>query len=144
MAEIGLAASIITIAAAGTACATALYEAADVISHSNEQIYALAKHVTQSTAVLKQMAHVLREERDNCTKKVLRDIRSIRRSCKRTFREISSTVSSVNLRFIGPVKWLFKKPKTQELLVRLDSQQSLVQCVIQTLTVSKLGNMDSR
>ena len=144
MAEIGLVASVVTLAAAGTSIATSLYQAADVITHANEQIYALAKHVTQFTAVLKHMAQVLKEERKNCSKEVLRDIRKIKHSCKRTFKEIESTLKSQRFRHFGPVRWMFKRTKALELQARLDSQQSMLQCIIHTLTVSKLGHMDSR
>lgn len=144
MAEIGLVASIFGVAAFGTSVATALYETADVMINAKQQICALAKHVSQSTAVLKHMGQVLEAEKTICSKELLRDIRKIKHSCKRTFKEINSTVKSSRLRHFVRIRWLFKRTKASELEARLNSQQSMLQCVIQTLTVSKLGHMDSR
>lgn len=141
MAEIGLAASIISVAAFGASVATTLYETADIMRNANQQITALAKHVTQFTAVLNHMGQVLKTEKTNCSKEVLRDIRKIRHSCKRTFREIKSTVKAKHFRRFS---WLLKRTKAMELEARLDSQQSMLQCMIHTLTVSKLSHIDSR
>lgn len=144
MAEIGLVASIFNVAAVGTSVATTLYNAADVMINAHQQMFALAKHVSQFTAVLKHMGQVLETEKTNCSKELLRDIRKIKRSCKRTFREINSTVKSKRFRHFFPARWLFKRTKAMELEARLDSQQSMLQCIIHTLTVSKLGHIDSR
>jgi hypothetical protein len=144
MAEIGLVASIFSVAAFGTSVATTLYETADIMINANQQIYALAKHVSQFTAVLKHMGQVLETERTNCSEEVLRDIRKIKHSCKRTFREINLTVKSKPSRYFVAVRWLFKRTKAMELEARLDSHQSMLQCIIHTLTVSKLGHIDSR
>ena len=141
MAEIGLAASIIGVAAFGASVATTLYETADIMKHANQQIRDLAKNVTQFTAVLNHMGRVLKTEKTNCSKDVLRDIRKIKHSCKRTFREINSTVKENRFR---RVMWPFKRTKAMELEARLDYQQSMLPCMIHTLTVSKLSHMDSR
>ena len=141
MAEIGLAASIISVAAFGASVATTLYETADIMKNANQQIRALAKHVTQFTAVLNHMGQVLKTEKTNCSKEVIRDIRKIKHSCKRTFSEIKSTVKAKRF---PSFMWLFKRTKAMELEARLDSQQSMLQCMIHTLTVSRLSNMDSR
>ncbi|KAL8702077.1 MAG: hypothetical protein Q9201_004579 [Fulgogasparrea decipioides] len=144
MAEIGLVASIFSVAAVGTSVATKLYETADVMINADKQILTLAKHVSQFTAVLKHMGQVLQTEKANCSKELLRDIQKIKRSCKRTFKEIDSTLKSKRFRRFTPIRWLFKKTKAMELETRLDSQQSMLQCIIHTLTVSKLGHIDSR
>jgi len=144
MAEIGLVGSIVSVAAVGASLATTLYEAADVMIHANQQILDLAKHVSQFTAVLKHMGQVLESEKANCSKDVLRDIRKIKRSSKRTFKEINSALKSKRFQHFVPVRWLFKRTKALELQKRLDSQQSMLQCIIHTLTVSKLSHMDSR
>ena len=139
MAEV--AASIISLVAFGTSVAKKLYETADIVGNANQQIRALAKHVTQFTAVLNHMGHVLKTEKENCSKEVLRDIRKIKHSCKRTFRDIENAVKA---RRFQRLMWLFKRTKAMELEARLDSQQSMLQCMIHTLTVSKLSHMDSR
>ena len=139
MAEV--AASIISLVAFGTSVATKLYETADIMRNANQQIRALAKHVTQFTAVLNHMGQVLKTEKTNCSKEVLRDIRKIKHSCKRTFKDIENTVKA---RRFQPFMWLFKRTKAMELEARLDSQQSMLQCMIHTLTVSKLSHIDSR
>ena len=92
MAEIGLVASVIQIAGFGAAVAKNLYDAADVMYHASEEILALAKHVSQFTAVLKRIGEVLESEKANCSKKLLQDIRSIKRSYKKAFKEIEATV----------------------------------------------------
>ena len=144
MAEIGLIASIVSVAAAGTSVATTLYKTADVMMGANQQILILAKHVSQATAVLKRMGEVLETDKTICSKKVLRDIRRIKQSCKRTFREIKSTATPKRSRYLTPFSWLFKRTKALELIARLDSQQSMMQSIMQTLTVSKLGHLDLR
>jgi hypothetical protein len=126
MAEIGLVASIFSVAAVGTSVAMTLYDAAEVMINANQQIFALAKHVSQFTAVLKHMGQVLETEKTNCSKEVLRDIRKIKHSCQRTFREIKFTVKSKRFRHFVPVRWLFKRTKAMELKARLDSQQSML------------------
>ena len=141
MAEIGLAASIISVAAFGVSVATTLYETADIMRSAYQQIRAMAKHVTQFAAVLNHMGQVLKTEKTNCSKEVLRDIRKIKHSCKGTFKDIESTVKARRFR---RVMWLFKRTKAMELEARLDSQQSMLQCMIHTLTVSKLSHIDSR
>ena len=144
MAEIGLIASIASVAAIGTSVATTLYRTADVMRSANKETLLLAKHVSQATAVLKRMGEVLDVENANCSKKLLRDIRRIHYSCKRTFRETRSTAAPKRSTFLTSISWLFKKAKITELIARLDSQQSMMQSIMQTLTVSKLGNLDQR
>lgn len=89
--------------------------------NTDQQIYALAKHVSQSTAVLKNMGEVLEAEKANCSKELLRDIRKIEHSCKRTFKEIKATTKSKRFRVLGSVRWLFKRTKAMELEAWLDS-----------------------
>ncbi|KAL8954917.1 MAG: hypothetical protein Q9183_006871, partial [Haloplaca sp. 2 TL-2023] len=62
MAEIGIAASFISVIAVGTTVATTLYEAADVMVNAKPQMTALAKHVSQSTVLLKHLKDVLKTE----------------------------------------------------------------------------------
>lgn len=144
MAEIGLVASIFGVAAYGTQVATSLYETADVMIHAHRQIASMAKHVSQFTAVLRHLGRVLEAEKGNCSKELLRDIRKIKRSCKRTFEEINSTLRSKRSPLLTRVRWLFKKSKAKELEIRLESEQSMLQTMIQSVTVSKLGDMQSR
>lgn len=144
MAEIGLVASIFGVASFGTKVATSLYEAADIMIHAHQQIASMAKHVSQFTAILRHLGRVLEAEKGSCSNDLLREIRKIKRSCKSTFREIRATVTSKQFRPFVPVRWLFKKSKAQELEARLDSEQSMLQVMIHTVTVSKLGDMQSR
>lgn len=144
MAEIGLVASIFGVASFGTKVATSLYEAADVMYHAHDQISSMAKHVSQFTAVLRHLGGVLKAEKGNCSKDLLREIRKIKRSCRATFKEINRTVRSKRFRSFVPVRWLFKKGKAKELELRLDSEQNMLQVMIHTITVSKLGDMQSK
>ncbi|MCJ1426226.1 hypothetical protein MMC29_004129, partial [Sticta canariensis] len=137
MAEIGLVASIFGVAAYGTQVATSLYETADVMIHAHQQIASMAKHVSQFTAVLRHLGRVLEAEKGNCSKELLRDIRKIKHSCKRTFKEINSTIRSKRSPLLIRVRWLFKKSKAKELEVRLDSEQSMLQTMIQSKDDSK-------
>ena len=144
MAEIGIIGSIFSIAAVGASLATNLYDAADVMYHADQQILDLAKHVLQFTAVLKHMGQVLETEKSNCSKEVIRDIQRIKRSCKRTFREIKATLKSRRSQRFVSFRWLFKRRKALELQTRLDSHQSMLQCIIHTLTLSNLPRINSR
>lgn len=109
MAEIGIVASIFSVAAFGASVATKLYESADVMIHARQEISKLAKHVVHFTFVLKHVGHVLEAEKGNCSKEVLRDLRKIKHSCKSTFREINSTVKAKRSLHLSSVRWLFKK-----------------------------------
>ncbi len=142
--ELGVAASILSIAAIGTTLATTLYEQADVLIHAQHDIISMAKHVSRFTAVLKHMGQVLETERATCSEEMLRDIRRIKHSCRNTFKEINSTIRAKPSRFLNSFRWMFKRTKAKELEARLESLQSMLQCMIHTLTVSKLGRMDSR
>ena len=144
MAEIGLVASIFGVASFGTKVATSLYEAADIMIHAHQQIASMAKHVSQFTAVLRHLGRVLEAEKGSCSNDLLREIRKIKRSCKSTFKEISATVMSRQFRPFVPVRWLFKRSKAKELEARLHSEQSMLQVMIHTVTVSKLGDMQSK
>ena len=144
MAEIGLVASIFGVAAFGTKVAKSLYETGDVMIHAHQQIASMAKHVSQFTAVLRHLGRVLEAEKGSCSEDLLRDIQKLKRSCRGTFKEINATIRSRRLRPFIPVRWLFKKSKAKELEARLDSEQSMLQTMIQSVTVSKLGDMQSR
>ena len=144
MAEIGLAASIFGVASFGTKVAIGLYEAADVMIHAHQQIASMAKHVSQFTAILRHLGRVLQEENGHCSDDLLREIKEIKRSCKSTFKEINATVKSKRSHPFISVRWLFKKAKAKELESRLDSEQSMLQVMIQTVTVSKLGDIQSK
>lgn len=144
MAEISLVASIFGVASFGTKVATSLYQAADIMIHAHQQIASMAKHVSQFTAVLRHLGRVLETEKGSCSKDLLRQIKKIRRSCKQTFKEIHATIKSKRYRSFVPVRWLFKNSKAKELEARLDSEQSMLQVMIQTVTVSKLGDMHSK
>ena len=144
MSGIEIVGSIFSVVAFGTSLVTGLYKAADNAIHARDQISSMAKHVSHSIAVLKHLAQVLESERHNCSKDVFRDVRKIRRSSKRTFKEIHSTIQPRTFRRLYRTHWLFKKSKACELEARLSSQQSMLHCIIQTLTIAKLGQMDSR
>ncbi|KAL8869782.1 MAG: hypothetical protein Q9174_004014 [Haloplaca sp. 1 TL-2023] len=144
MAEIGIAASFISVIAVGTTVATTLYEAADVMVNAKPQMMALAKHVSQSTVLLKHLKDVLKTEMKNCSKDVRHNIQSVRHSSLRTFKEIEHAVKSKRTSHFASVRWLFRRTKAMELEARLSSQQSMLQVITQTLTVSKLGSIDSR
>ena len=144
MAELGLVASICGVASFGTKVATGLYEAADIMIHARQQIASMAKHVSQFTAILRHLGRVLEAEKANCSKDLLHEIRKIKRSCKMTFKEINATVRSKTYRYFVPVRWLFRRSKAKELESRLDSEQSMLQVMIHTITVSKLGDLQSK
>ena len=144
MSGVELVGSIFSVVAFGTSLVTTLYRAADNVLHARDQISSMAKHVNQSTAVLKHMGQVLESESDNCSKEVLRDIRRIGRSTKFSFQEIGSTIDSASSRKLYRVRWLLKRTKATELEARLNSQRSMLQCIIQTLTVAKIGKMSAR
>ena len=141
MAEIGLAASILSVAALGASVARTIYEKTDITKNAHRQIRDLGKHVTHSTAVLKHMGQVFDTEKANCSKEIVRDIRNVKHSCKRTFRDIKAIARP---RHFQSLRWLFLKSKAMELETRLDSQQSILHSMIHALTVSKLGRMESR
>lgn len=121
-----------------------LYEAADVMIHANQQILDLTKHVTQFTDVLRHMGQILETGNTNISQVFIRDIQKIKHSCKRTLKEINASIQSKGFRRLVSIKWLFKRTKALELETRLDSQQSMLQCAIQTLTISRLSQMASR
>lgn len=144
MAEIGLVASIFGIASFGTKITTSLYQAADIMIHAHQQIASMAKHVSQFTAVLRHLGKVLEADSSNCSSDLLCEVRKIKRSCKVTFREIHVTLRSRRRQTFLPIRWLFKKSKAKELEARLDTEQSVLQVMIHTITVSKLGVMQSK
>ena len=142
MAELGLIASIASVAAIGSSVAMTLYKTADGMISAKQQTLLLAKHVSQATAVLKRMGEILQTEKANCSRSLFRDIQGIQDSCKLTFREIKLIIIPKRSSFLTRMSWVFKKAKATELIARLDSQQSMMQSIMQTLTVSKLGNLD--
>jgi hypothetical protein len=144
MAELALIASIFDVAAFGTKVVTCLYEAAETMGHAHQQIASMAKHISQFTAVLRHLGRVLEAEKGSCSNDLLREIRKIKRSCKTTSKEIGSTFKSRKCRTLVPVRWLFKRSQVRELEARLDSQQSVLQVMIHTITVLKLGDMYSQ
>ena len=145
MAEaLALAASICGVATYATSVVVTLHETADVMMHAREQIARLAKHVSQFSLVLRQLGKVLENDKDNCSSDMLQQIRSIKRSCKSTFKEINKAIRSRTSRSLVPIRWLFKKAKARELEARLDSQKSTLQVMIHTITVSKLADIQTR
>lgn len=144
MAEIGIVASILGVASVGTKVATSLYEAAHVMYHAHHEIASMASHVSRLTAVLRHLATVLKTEKAHCSSDLLRDIRLIKRSCRATFKEIKATIRARRFRALEPFRWLFKKAKAKELESRLESEQSLLQTMMQTLTVSNLADIRSK
>ncbi|KAL9077678.1 MAG: hypothetical protein Q9161_000050 [Pseudevernia consocians] len=58
--------------------------------------------------------------------------------------EISATIMSRQFRPFVPVRWLFKRSKDRESEARLHSKQSMLQVLIHPVTVSKLGDMQSK
>ncbi|KAL8788755.1 MAG: hypothetical protein Q9195_007162 [Heterodermia aff. obscurata] len=131
MAEISVVASIIFgVAAFGTNVAKSLYETGDVMIHAHQQIASMAKHVSQFTAVLRHLGRVLEAEKGTCSKDLLHDIKKLQRSCKRTFKEINTTIRPGRLRSFISVRWLFKKSKAKELEARLDSSHAFKNCAV--------------
>ena len=144
MTEIGLVASIYNVASFGTKVATSLYEAADTMIHAHQQIATMVNNVSQFTVVLRHLGRVLVAEKGSCSNDVLREIRQIKRSCKSMFKEISATIMSRQFRPFVPVRWLFKRSKDRESDARLHSEQSMLHVMIRPVTVSKLGDMQSK
>lgn len=145
MAELGAAASVLGVANFGIEVAKLLYSASDVLIHAHSQIARLAKHVSQFSRALHHVGRVLETDgKCLCSEQLVHDIRSVLRSCRATLREIRNTTRSGLSRPLQTVRWLFKRGKAKELETRLDSQRGILQIMMHTVTVSRMGQMRNK
>ena len=144
MAEIALVASIAGVASLGIELVKSLYQTGDVLVNAHNQIKSIARRVNQFTRILKHLASVLQAERGLCSEDLLNEVSLIIEICKSTFKEIDATLRSKRFPSLKSVRWVFKKSKAAELEARLASEQSMLQVMIQTVTVSKIGRVQAR
>lgn len=135
MAEIGIIASIFSVATFGTQLAKGLYTFSDDVRNSRRQIRRFAKKVAYLSNALIDAKRTLRAERGSYNKDAENAIRTVIRSCRDDFREIDETLEARRLRRLS---WLFKKSKAEELLRSLETHTSTVQFLMQGITLSTM------
>ena len=144
MAELALVASIAGVASLGIELVKSLYQTGDILVNAHKQIKSIARRVNQFTRILKHLGSVLQAERGLCSEDLLKEVSLIIEICKLTFKEIDTTLRSKRFPSLQSVRWVFKKSKAAELEARLVSEQSMLQVMIQTVTVSKIGRVQAR
>lgn len=138
------AATVFAIASFDISVAKTLHDAANDMINARKQIAKMAKHVSQFTGVMRHLGRVLEADKSICSEDMLKDIRDINQSCESTFKEILNTIQSKKSSTFVALKWLFTKSQAMEIEVRLSAHKSTLQSMIQIVTLSKLGEVQSK
>jgi chromosome segregation ATPase len=136
MAEVGIIASIFSIATFGTQVAVGLYKYSDDLRNAPRQIRRFAKKVTCLADALQQVRNTALREPESYNKEAEKAIRTVLRSCKKDLRLIDDVLQ---IRKMKRIAWLFKKPKAEELMRSLETQTSTLQILIQSMTWSSMA-----
>ncbi|KAJ8611602.1 hypothetical protein MRB53_037905 [Persea americana] len=125
MAEVGVIASIVGIAAVGVQLSRTLYELSSSIRHTATNINRIATSVSLFSLMLKQVARVL-EDTSPCTRP--------RRS------RIGGADKDVKSRskIMQKIKWHFEQHRVEILLARLEHLKTTLSVLMQTLSVAAL------
>jgi hypothetical protein len=144
MAEIGLLASIISVASAGAKTSLCLYQFADAVGSAGKGIRGVATEISLFCSVLKQLDSTLRRARSaRYSLSALMAADEILSECQRVFAEIRVIVDHLQqddlasgqptISLVSKVKWAFKRPRVLVLRSTLESMKITLLLMLTTL-----------
>ncbi|KAH0542495.1 hypothetical protein FGG08_003091 [Glutinoglossum americanum] len=139
MAEIGLVASVMGIAAFGAKLSMTLLEMGETVTMAREQMNAIANDILIFSSVLKQLGCALEVNKALCSDELGGTCTAILTRCERVFKDIDAAVKArkSEIRVGTRIKWLFDKPGIRELCATLDSLNMTLMLIIQTVSLAK-------
>ncbi|KAF2098493.1 hypothetical protein NA57DRAFT_56159 [Rhizodiscina lignyota] len=139
MAEIGLAASIIQVAATGITLSKALYEYADSVASSDIRIKAIAQQVKLTSTVIKELEGIFGDSAvaQIVSKDAIITAQESINSCSSLFREISGTVDKRKGK-VGKLIFPFKETKLALYGADLERVKSNLQLLMHVLIHAQL------
>lgn len=148
MAElVGLTASIVQIAGAGTKLSTSLYNFAGSVARADQEIADIAGDVELTTKALASVGTVFKNEntRSIVSELAIQDAGEIIKRCEATFREISEVADKRrkickdgkrSLSTLGKFSWPLKVQKVELLRRRLDRDKNSLMLLLQVLQLA--------
>jgi hypothetical protein len=156
MAEIGLVASIVGIAATGVQLSVTLFTFAETVSAADKQIKDIARDVSLTSSVLEELGNNLRrdEKAKLCSDKAIDTAKSIVRECSEVFTEINTALETsmkktsasakgatkgqkIVISKFDRLKWPFQQPKMELLRTNLERLKSTLLLMLNVLTYAR-------
>lgn len=142
MEALGVAASIIQVAAVGLALAQTLYKFCDEASSSNEQVKDLAFYVRSTSLVLEEIGKVFQDEdlgsRPMISQNAIVTAKEIVEKCTGTFNDLQEIVDSAEQSALGVLKFTMKASRLKVLQFGLGEMRSNLQCMMQVIIYARL------
>ena len=139
MAEV--AGSLIGIAAFGMSVAKHLHSALHDMRHAHDEIKGIQKNVKKFSKVSRHLGTVLKKNKQICTPEMIDDIRALQGRCRRDLDEIDEKVRPRKPRLLEAIRWFFNKSEVKEAEARFSAHQSILQSMIGTVHLSKMGDL---
>ena len=155
MAEIGLIASIVSVAGAGISLSTTLYSFAETVSTADKRIKDFATEISLTSCVLEELSRNLRNDKQLrvCSQKAIQTTDDIVRECSGVFEEINQAFEKtlrhtkkasapakgqkIAVSYIDRLKWPFLQPKMQLLRSNLERLKSTVLLMLNVLMYAR-------
>lgn len=142
MEALGVAASILQVAAVGLALAQTLYKFCDEASCSNEQVKDLAFYVRSTSLVLEEIGKVFQDEdrgsRPMVSQNAIVTAKEIVQKCTGTFSDLQEIVDSAEQSALGVFKFTMKASRLKVLQFGLGEMRSNLQCMMQVIIYARL------
>jgi uncharacterized protein YqgV (UPF0045/DUF77 family) len=138
MAEIGLVASVFGIASFGASVSKNLFDLGYTMRHAREQIEEIASEVNTFTAIIRELAVVLKDQQAFVTDAAKTMVEQSMKDCKRIFRSIKRQIrKKADSARVGPVRWLFRRKRAEELHRKMESLKSFLSLILQVIQVGR-------
>lgn len=146
MAEIGLIASIVSVAGAGLQIAMSLRQLASEIREAAHEVHDVATSVSLFSMTLKQVGNCVKDNASPHSESALVTLEEIITNCRSTFNKIESMISQVRkdshrrgdqeaMSLGRRVRWVFKKSKVKYLTSQLESSKLTLSIMLQVLSL---------
>lgn len=146
MAEIGLIASIVSVAGAGLQIAMSLRQLASEIREAAREVHDVATSVSLFSMTLKQVGNCVKDNASPHSESALDTLEDIIMNCRSNFNKIESMISQVrkdtyrqhdkeSMSLGRRVQWVFKKSKVKYLTSQLESSKLTLSIMLQVLTL---------
>lgn len=141
MAELGLVASVFGVASMGASVSKVLFDLGYTMRHAREQIEEIASEVTTFTAIIKELGAVVKAQHGFLTDEAEKMVQRSMKDCKRVFKAINRRIrkrkDAEHAERAGPIRWLFRRKRAEELRRKMETLKSLLSLMLQVVQVGK-------
>jgi hypothetical protein len=125
------------VATAGVTISICLYDMAHTIKNAPKQIRATAQELSLLSSVLRSLRGAIRDSRDVCKPRLIKDLKDVLRRIRSLYRDIKS-MAEASTSSMYRLKALFTSSKTEALLKKVAAFKSTIHLILGTVQLAAI------